>query len=226
MVSQFYDSEKAGRTIVEWAAAGSIGAWCDRSLTFMEGASRQEEDNCPVTSDFWNYARQNPQCWDWDLGNFSFSLYEAPYGLCEMRVLKVRFSDRNLRDLTTGLQPSRPEPAKPLSMSWEQHRIVQSEIAQAALRGKVASSASAFEASDGIEPTPSANHLPPKIERTVLLEWARGYSAKNPDSGFKDYLAAAKSAFPNLRVTERPIKDVIIRLGVKKERGNPAIKRK
>jgi len=68
--------------------------------------------------------------------------------------------------------------------------------------------------------------LRPKVTRNELREWVHGFAQRNPESSFRVFLQNARLAFPQYRVTERPVRSVIADLKLTKSRGNPAIKRK
>jgi hypothetical protein len=66
----------------------------------------------------------------------------------------------------------------------------------------------------------------PKIDKKTLLSWTAEYGRRNPQTSFGVFLRNARSAFPQFRVGERPMKAAIAELGLKLSVGNPTILRK
>jgi hypothetical protein len=87
---------------------------------------------------------------------------------------------------------------------------------------------------DPLEPLPPSapppaeprGKLAPKVGSQALLNWVQEFGARNPNSPFGLILQNAKSAFPKFRVTERPVKAAIAKLGMTRSRGNPTITQK
>ena len=67
---------------------------------------------------------------------------------------------------------------------------------------------------------------PPKVTLGELVRWAKPFGEANRDATFAVFLKNARTHFRNRRVTERPMRDAIAKLGMTKSRGNPTITRK
>jgi hypothetical protein len=65
-----------------------------------------------------------------------------------------------------------------------------------------------------------------KIKPAALRTWILDFANRNPGSSFRKILQNARLAHPQLRVTERPVKDVIAELKLTLSVGNPLILRK
>jgi hypothetical protein len=74
---------------------------------------------------------------------------------------------------------------------------------------------------DPVRPRSPNAPLAQKVDRKELREWVRDFMARNPGSPFHSILQNARSAFPQLRVTERPVKAAIAELGLTLSPGNP-----
>lgn len=65
-----------------------------------------------------------------------------------------------------------------------------------------------------------------KIKQAALEAWVANFGAANPGASFAVVLQNARQAHPHLRVTERPTRQAIAKLGMKLSVGNPEILRK
>jgi hypothetical protein len=63
------------------------------------------------------------------------------------------------------------------------------------------------------------------VNRGELENWIREFGARNPGASFGVFLTNARLHFPNLHVSEMPVKQIIAKLNLTLSQGNPLILR-